>query len=81
MRWNKLHGPVAGLLAGGAGVGASEAVAAALPGVTSPVLAVANRIIEITPGGVIDKLMSYDDYISSENVAKQREELYAGSLR
>ncbi len=38
---------------------------------------VANRIIEITPGGVIDKLMSYDEYISSEVVQKQREELYA----
>ncbi len=38
---------------------------------------VANRIIEITPGGVIDKLMSYDEYISSEVVKKQREELCA----
>lgn len=38
---------------------------------------VANRIIEITPGGVIDKLMSYDEYINSEAVQKQREEMYA----
>jgi ATPase subunit of ABC transporter with duplicated ATPase domains len=38
---------------------------------------VANRIIEITPGGVIDKLMTYDEYINSEVVQKQREELYA----
>jgi ATPase subunit of ABC transporter with duplicated ATPase domains len=38
---------------------------------------VANRIIELTPGGIIDKLMSYDEYISSETVKKQREELYA----
>jgi len=38
---------------------------------------VANRIIEITPNGIIDKLMSYDEYISSEAVKKQREELYA----
>ena len=38
---------------------------------------VANRIIEITPNGIIDKLMSYDEYISSEVVKKQREELYA----
>jgi ATPase subunit of ABC transporter with duplicated ATPase domains len=38
---------------------------------------VANRIIEITPGGVIDKLMSYDEYINSEIVQKQREEMYA----
>ena len=38
---------------------------------------VANRIIELTPGGLIDKLMSYDDYINSEAVQKQREEMYA----
>jgi ATPase subunit of ABC transporter with duplicated ATPase domains len=38
---------------------------------------VANRIIEITPGGLIDKLMSYDEYINSEAVQKQREEMYA----
>ncbi len=38
---------------------------------------VANRIIEITPGGIIDKLMSYDEYINSDSVKKQREELYA----
>ena len=38
---------------------------------------VANRIIEITPNGIIDKLMSYDEYITSEAVKKQREEMYA----
>jgi ATPase subunit of ABC transporter with duplicated ATPase domains len=38
---------------------------------------VATRIIEITPGGVIDKLMTYDEYINSEVVQKQREEMYA----
>ncbi|MCC8407898.1 ATP-binding cassette domain-containing protein [Mucilaginibacter sp. UR6-1] len=38
---------------------------------------VANRIIEITPAGIIDKLMTYDEYINSEAVKKQREELYA----
>lgn len=38
---------------------------------------VANRIIEITPKGIIDKLMSYDEYINSEDVAKLREEMYA----
>ncbi|WP_454802353.1 ABC-F family ATP-binding cassette domain-containing protein [Mucilaginibacter phyllosphaerae] len=38
---------------------------------------VANRIIELTPGGVIDKLMTYDEYINSEIVQKQREEMYA----
>ncbi|QXV63911.1 ATP-binding cassette domain-containing protein [Mucilaginibacter sp. 21P] len=38
---------------------------------------VANRIIEITPAGIIDKLMTYDEYITSEAVQKQREEMYA----
>lgn len=38
---------------------------------------VANRVIELTPGGLIDKLMSYDEYINSEAVQKQREEMYA----
>ncbi|WP_410220487.1 ABC-F family ATP-binding cassette domain-containing protein [Pedobacter sp.] len=37
---------------------------------------VANRIIEITPNGVIDKLMTYDEYISNEEIAKQRAEMY-----
>lgn len=38
---------------------------------------VANRIIEITPNGFIDKLMTYDDYIENERVAEQKEALYA----
>jgi ATPase subunit of ABC transporter with duplicated ATPase domains len=38
---------------------------------------VANRIIEISPKGFIDKLMTYDDYIESEKVAQQKEALYA----
>jgi len=38
---------------------------------------VANRIIEITPNGFIDKLMTYDEYISSEKVLEQKELLYA----
>jgi ATPase subunit of ABC transporter with duplicated ATPase domains len=38
---------------------------------------VANRIIEITPNGFIDKLMSYDDYIESDAIAEQKEALYA----
>jgi len=38
---------------------------------------VANRIIEITPNGFIDKLMTYDEYISSEKVTEQKELLYA----
>lgn len=38
---------------------------------------VANRIVEITPNGFIDKLMSYDEYIENEKVAEQKEALYA----
>jgi ATPase subunit of ABC transporter with duplicated ATPase domains len=38
---------------------------------------VANRIIEITPNGFIDKLMTYDEYIENEKVAAQKEALYA----
>jgi ATPase subunit of ABC transporter with duplicated ATPase domains len=37
---------------------------------------VATRIIELTPAGMIDKMMSYDDYINSGAVQKQREEMY-----
>lgn len=37
---------------------------------------VANRIIELTPNGIIDKLMTYDEYINSETVQAQREEMY-----
>lgn len=38
---------------------------------------VANRIIELTPQGAIDKLMTYDEYISSEAVREQREAMYS----
>lgn len=38
---------------------------------------VANRIIEVTPNGFIDKLMTYDEYIESDKVAAQKEALYA----
>ena len=34
---------------------------------------VVNRIIEITPGGVIDQLMTFDEYLTSTEVAKIRE--------
>ncbi|MBK0378931.1 ABC-F family ATP-binding cassette domain-containing protein [Mucilaginibacter segetis] len=40
---------------------------------------VANRIIEITPSGTIDKLMNFDEYIESEDIKNQREEMYAVS--
>ncbi|MBD5226387.1 MAG: ATP-binding cassette domain-containing protein [Bacteroidales bacterium] len=38
---------------------------------------VCNRIIELTPGGIIDKMTEYDDYITDEKVAAARERLYA----
>ena len=38
---------------------------------------VANRIIEITPNGMIDKLMTYDEYLANERVKEVKEELYA----
>ena len=37
---------------------------------------VANRIIELTPNGSIDKLMNYEDYIHDERVKELRERLY-----
>ncbi|MEJ2903114.1 ABC-F family ATP-binding cassette domain-containing protein [Pedobacter panaciterrae] len=37
---------------------------------------VATRIIELTPNGTIDKMMTYDEYISSEDVAALRASLY-----
>ncbi len=38
---------------------------------------VANRIIEITPNGLIDRLMTYEDYIRDEKVKEQRAALHA----
>ena len=37
---------------------------------------VCNRIIELTPKGIIDKLMTYDEYLADERVKETREELY-----
>lgn len=37
---------------------------------------VCNRIIELTPNGIIDKLMDYDDYISDEKIQEQRDRMY-----
>ncbi|MGN7457044.1 ABC-F family ATP-binding cassette domain-containing protein [Paenibacillus pasadenensis] len=39
---------------------------------------IANRIIEITPGGVIDRLMTYEEYLESDDVKAMRDRLYAG---
>ncbi len=37
---------------------------------------VANRIIELTPKGIIDKLMTYDEYITSPQVKEQQDLMY-----
>jgi ATPase subunit of ABC transporter with duplicated ATPase domains len=37
---------------------------------------VSNRIIELTPNGIIDKLMEYDDYIYDEEIKLLREKMY-----
>ena len=37
---------------------------------------VATRIIELTPNGIIDKMMDYDDYITDERVMEARQRLY-----
>ena len=42
---------------------------------------IANRIIEITPKGVIDRMMPFDDYMADEQVRALREEYYKGSDR
>ena len=37
---------------------------------------VADRIIELTPNGFIDKLMTYDEYLVDDEVKRMKEELY-----
>ena len=39
---------------------------------------VANRIVELTPKGAIDRVMNYDDYLASTAVARARKALYCG---
>jgi len=38
---------------------------------------VANRIIELTPNGAIDRYLSFDDYMSDKSIKEQREKMYA----
>ena len=40
----------------------------------------ANRIIELTPNGLIDSLMSFDDYLESEKIMEQRKQLWGNIL-
>lgn len=37
---------------------------------------VCNRVIELTPNGIIDKMMDYDDYITSDEIKTIREKMY-----
>jgi len=37
---------------------------------------VANRVVEITPRGVIDRYLSFDDYMSDKDIKVQREKMY-----
>ncbi len=42
---------------------------------------VANRIVEFTPGGYIDRTMTFDEYLESAEVAKIRNELFQGEAQ
>ncbi len=38
---------------------------------------ICNRVIELTPGGMMDKQMDYDDYITDEKIREQKDKLYS----
>ena len=40
---------------------------------------IANRMVEITPNGVIDRMMAFDDYLKDDQVCSLREEMYRNS--
>lgn len=41
---------------------------------------VANRVIELTPKGCLDKLMTFDEYLTDQRVREQRTELYGEAV-
>lgn len=41
---------------------------------------IANRIIEICPGGIIDRYMSFDDYMGDSQVKELRDQYYHGHV-
>ena len=43
------------------------------------VQSIANRIIEITPNGVIDRMMPFDDYRADETIIEMRNKFYEGT--
>ena len=42
---------------------------------------VANRIIELTPNGIIDKMMEYDEYIASDHIKEMRARMYGDNSK
>jgi ATPase subunit of ABC transporter with duplicated ATPase domains len=42
------------------------------------VATLANRIVELTPGGVIDQVMGFDEYLASAEIDDLREQLCSG---
>ena len=44
------------------------------------VTSIANRIVELCPGGVIDRYMSFDDYLKDKQVAELRDQYYHGHV-
>ena len=40
---------------------------------------IANRIVEITPNGIIDRMMSFDDYITDPQDSELRAKMYEGT--
>jgi ATPase subunit of ABC transporter with duplicated ATPase domains len=42
---------------------------------------IANRVVEITPFGIIDRIMSFDDYMADTDVQKLRDKMYHGHNR
>ena len=39
---------------------------------------VSNRVIELTPNGIIDKMMEYNDYIEDPKIQELRDQMYSG---
>ncbi|HET8810477.1 MAG TPA: ATP-binding cassette domain-containing protein [Flavobacteriaceae bacterium] len=41
---------------------------------------VANRVVELTPKGIIDRYMTFDEYMNDKNIKAQREKMYAETV-
>jgi len=44
------------------------------------ITSIANRIVEICPGGVIDRYMSFDDYLKDKQISALRDQYYHGHV-